>query len=209
MKLPLQIPKWVYYVIGITAFAMLYAISEWGWDFLISPFLFLLGMAAASFGVVVAAPHTAAFASLEDDDQKMRLSFSSVAAIAHGLSFILLGILLVVGAFIRLLGIWAPVWAYLTQHPGWLLGLAGTGLLLVSVRGVFGQQEPKRKGQLIPPSLPRRIFSGLGIFLALGLVLLGLLELLWRPGFNAIIQALLDFLPQVPDYDVFPTPVGG
>lgn len=201
MKWPQNIPKWVYYLVIFMAFGMLYAITEWGWEFLISPFLFLIGMAVLSYGVLTAVPLVMSYYRLRDTNQKPRLPLESLAEIARGVSFVLLGFLLAVGALVRLLDVWEPLWAYLTRRPGWLFEVTGVGFFLVSIQGLFkSEQRNQGWGQFLS-LLPRWIMSGVGILLALGLIGLGLLELLWRPGFNAIVQEFLDFLPQIPVYE--------
>jgi hypothetical protein len=199
-----NIPKWIYYVVGGVGFLMLYAITEFGWLFLASPLMFLAGLSLISYGTVDWINRKAATRLDEaaDDAVWRKRVFMRIAATAQNISFVLLGLLLAFGAFVRLLKIWEPIWAYLQANPGWLLFAVGVGILLVSIQGLFGDQP----GKTFLALLPRRISSVLGLVVALGLILMGFTALVWRPGFEAFVQMLLELAP---DYKLLLTPIPG
>lgn len=208
-KTGLSIPSWIYYVVGGVGFLMLFAISEYGWMFLASPLMFLVGLSFFSYGVMDWLNRQAAGEADEaaSDAVRRKRVFMKIAATAQDISFVLLGLLLAIGAFVRLLKIWEPIWAYLQANPGWLLCAAGVGILLVSVQGLFGNQPGKTTTAVFLSLLPKRIISVLGIVAALGLIGLGLTALMWRPGFDAFVQMLVELLPQAPDYEELLTSV--
>ncbi len=198
----LTIPKWVYISIALLAFGMLYAIAEWEWMFLVSPFLFLVGLILIVFGIQAVVTRRAEFTDPEGADYQQQRTQIGLSALAHGLMFILLGLLALAGAFIRLLGVWEPVWGYFTAHPGWLWGLGGVGVLLVSLQGLLGYQEENKPGWLMLSSLPKRLLSLVGIVLGIGMIGIGLAGVFLPAWFDGFMAQLRSWLPSGPEiYD--------
>ncbi|MEJ2757565.1 MAG: hypothetical protein P8046_03695, partial [Anaerolineales bacterium] len=90
----MNIPKWIYYVVGGVGFLMLYAITEFGWLFLASPLMFLAGLSLISYGTVDWINRKAATRLDEaaDDAVWRKRVFMRMAATAQNISFVLLGL---------------------------------------------------------------------------------------------------------------------
>jgi len=189
-----KIPAWMGYVVAGVVILMVYAISELGWDFLVSPLLFLLGLAVAAFGVVTVIRRRTDHGDGGIVSLLQERSYIGFAAVAYGVSAILLGMILAAGAVLRQLNVWDQVWASLQANPGWLLGIVGIFLFLGSLIGLLGNPGPDRSTWQQISALPGKALAAIGILLALLLMAVGLLEIFYRPGFDAVLRILQNLL---------------
>ena len=194
-------PSWIFIAVAVLVLALVYMISEWGWGFLVSPLLLLVGLSLFSFGVGAVITRRTDLSDGAQIGLQQSRSYTGLSAVIDGLLFILLGVLLSAGSVVRQLGVWEPVWSYLKANPGWLLGNIGIFLLLVSMLGLLGHREETQKTWLFVATLPRRIVSVVGIVLAFLLIAVGLLEILYQPGFDAFFHMLQNLLPKPPTFD--------
>ena len=204
-----KFPPWLNTVLVSAAITMLYLIAERGWDFLVSPLLFLLGLSALAFGVDTVRSRRTDFSGRGVVSLLQSRAYFGIAALAYGSSAILLGVILVAGAVLRQLNVSDQVWASLQANPGWLLGIVGVFLFLGSLIGLVGNPEPEGSPWQKLAALPRQILAVIGIVLALALIAAGLIEIFYRPGFDALLGMLRTLLPPPPDYDILLTPSDG
>lgn len=189
-----KFPPWLNTILVSAALTMLYLITERGWDFLVSPLLFLLGLSAAAFGIdtVISRRTDTSVGGIAGLLQERQ--YFGIAALAYGSSAILLGVILLAGAVLHQLNVWDQVWASLQANPGWLLGIVGIFLLLGSLIGLVGNPEPDRSAWQKIAALPRKALAAIGGLLALALIAAGLLEIFHRPGFDALLGMLRNLL---------------
>lgn len=191
-----EVPGWIHTAGIAVGLGMLYAVSEWEWDFLISPALAVFGTVLGLMGVEAILTRRASYSNSEGADYALYSKYTGTAAVAFGFVYLLLGLLFFLGALVNLLGAWDLLWAYLQSHPGWLIGGVGIFLLLVSIQGLLGSNEEKSKTGLFILSLPRRLISVIGIILSLILMAGGVIALVWPAGFEVIIGTMKSmFLP--------------
>ena len=189
-----KFPPWLNTILVSAALTMLYLITERGWDFLVSPLLFLLGLSAAAFGIDTILTKRTDTSGGGIAGLVQSRHYFGIAALAYGASAVLLGVILVAGAVLRQLNVWDQVWASLQANPGWLLGIVGIFLFLGSLIGLVGNPEPDRSAWQQLAALPRKALAAVGVLLALALIAAGLLEIFYRPGFDALLGWLQDLL---------------
>jgi formate-dependent nitrite reductase membrane component NrfD len=187
-----KFPPWFNYILLSAALTMLYLITERGWDFLVSPLLFLLGLSATAFGADAVINRRTDSSGGGIASLVRSRSYFGIAAVAYGFSALLLGAILVAGAVLRQLNVWDEVWASLQANPGWLMGIVGIFLFLGSLIGLVDQAGQERGAWQKISALPRRILAVLGIMLAAVLIAAGLLEIFYRSGFDALLGMLQD-----------------
>ncbi|HKJ26877.1 MAG TPA: hypothetical protein VJ965_04485 [Anaerolineales bacterium] len=182
----IKVPGWIHPAGFAVGLGMLYAVAEWDWDFLISPMMAVFGTVLGLRGLEAILTRRAS----EGGTYAQYSKYTGTAAIAFGLTYLLLGLFFFFGALVNLLGYWDPLWSYLKTHPGWLTGGIGLFLLLGSIQGLLGRKEEKRWAGMFVRSLLRQLISVIGIILSLLLIAISGLALVWPAGFEAIVKLI-------------------
>jgi hypothetical protein len=167
-----------------------------GWKIPVT-FLIYLGLLPIGFGIIlfgVDAIRKKESSYTSGEDAYRSYSYRGLAAIMDGVVLVLLGIAVIGYGVVALLGLENSLLDFIKERPGLILIFGGLMLAAYSITLIFGTHEDRR-GLALLGSLPGRIFGLVLLFLGLGMLLLGGLEIISPKGFDQLIDSAKKLFP--------------
>jgi hypothetical protein len=193
-----KIKTWLPLVLVIGGFLLIYA----GWELLSLPILVQLGMLPIGLGVILfgvdAIQKRGSSYMVGGEDVERSETYYGFAAIMDGIVLSMLGLVITVYAGIALLGQGDNALAFIRNHPSPALLFGGALAAAYSFTLILGTHESRRLPWSFLSSLPGRVLGIVLLFLSLGALFLGGLEIISPNGFDQLIATLKASLPTLP-----------